>query len=324
MPVHNALPYLDEAVESILAQTFADFEFVILDDASTDGSTERLRQWAARDERIRLIEEPANLGPALSSDKVARAAAAPLIARMDADDISSPDRLAEQVAILADHADVGLVGSLCELITTDGRQVRGPEEWRLARNSAMAPFPHGAMTFRTELFRRVGGYRPACVFWEDQDLAVRLAAVSRVLVIPRPLYLVRQSSTSTRAVSALDRLEQSFDLMFRSMDRLRGKQEYDSLLKAGAERNEKIDPRALISSGSVILWAGGRPRLFRRMLSRARLGLSRRSIAAIVWSGWASASPATLRLFLDSLHRLRNARAGLDPRTPVEWSPAGR
>ena len=64
MPVHNAMPYLDIAVESILGQTFEDFEFVILDDASTDGSRERLREWAARDERIRLLEVKHNLGPA--------------------------------------------------------------------------------------------------------------------------------------------------------------------------------------------------------------------------------------------------------------------
>jgi len=87
MPVHNALPYLDQAVESILGQTLTDFEFVILDDASTDGSTERLREWAARDSRIRLIEVTTNLGPALSSQRVADAATAPIVARMDADDI---------------------------------------------------------------------------------------------------------------------------------------------------------------------------------------------------------------------------------------------
>jgi hypothetical protein len=66
MPVHNALPYLDEAIESILSQTYSDFEFIILDDASTDGSAERLAEWAERDPRIRLISAEYNLGPALS------------------------------------------------------------------------------------------------------------------------------------------------------------------------------------------------------------------------------------------------------------------
>src|SRR3954464_774388 len=109
MPVHNALPYLDAAVASILDQSFDDFEFVILDDASTDGSTERLREWAARDPRIRLIEEKRNLGPALSSERVAREAKAPVVARMDADDVSYSTRLEEQLEVLDNFPDAGVV-----------------------------------------------------------------------------------------------------------------------------------------------------------------------------------------------------------------------
>src|SRR3954449_7426759 len=116
IPVRNALPYLDAAVTSILGQTFKDFEFVILDDASTDGSTERLREWARRDTRIRLLEEKQNLGPALSSERVARAASAPTVARMDADDISYPERLADQLEVLRQHPNVGVVGGLYDII----------------------------------------------------------------------------------------------------------------------------------------------------------------------------------------------------------------
>src|SRR5438445_13136781 len=86
MPVYNALPHLDAAVRSILDQDFSDFEFVILDDASTDGSTERLGEWAAADGRIRLLESERNLGPVGSSNLIVEQARAPLIARMDADD----------------------------------------------------------------------------------------------------------------------------------------------------------------------------------------------------------------------------------------------
>lgn len=100
MPVYNAMPYLDIAVESILGQTYQSFEFVILDDASTDGSTQRLREWAKRDPRIRMLEEKVNLGPALSSQRVAKAAQAPIVARMDADDVSYPRRLEDQLDVL--------------------------------------------------------------------------------------------------------------------------------------------------------------------------------------------------------------------------------
>src|SRR4051812_38525105 len=120
MPVYNALPHLDAAVRSILDQTFTDFEFVIYDDASTDGSAERLRDWAARDRRIRLIEGKHNLGPAGSSALVVEHAAAPLVARMDADDLCSPDRLARQLDLIRDRPEVGVVGSLFEVIDDGG------------------------------------------------------------------------------------------------------------------------------------------------------------------------------------------------------------
>ena len=180
MPVHNALPHLDEAVESILGQTFADFEFVVLDDASTDGSSERLREWAQKDSRIRLLEVDRNLGPVGSSNMVARAATAPFVARMDADDISHRHRLAEEIELLRAHPDVGIVASVCEMIDSSGKKLRDPEVWRLSRRSAFVPFAHGAMMYRRSVFDEVGGYREECEYWEDQDLVVRMADVSKV------------------------------------------------------------------------------------------------------------------------------------------------
>jgi glycosyltransferase involved in cell wall biosynthesis len=145
MPVHNALPHLDSAVHSILGQSFADFEFVILDDASTDGSRERLRELAALDPRIRLLEADEKLGPVASSNMVADAAKAPFVARMDADDISYPDRLGEQVRVLREDPGVGVVASLCDTIDASGRVLRPPEAWRLSRRSPFVPFAHGSM-----------------------------------------------------------------------------------------------------------------------------------------------------------------------------------
>lgn len=169
MPVHNALPHLDEAVESILGQTFGAFEFVILDDASTDRSTDRLRHWASQDPRIRLLRAEANLGPVGSSNMVARAARTPFFARMDADDVSYPDRLAEEIELLSEHADVGVVASLCDMIDRAGRRIRKAEGWRLSRRSVFVPFAHGAMMYRREIFDQVGGYREQCEYWEDQN-----------------------------------------------------------------------------------------------------------------------------------------------------------
>ena len=320
MPVYNAAPYLDAAVESILGQSFGDFEFVILDDASTDGSTERLRQWASRDQRIRLLEEKRNLGPARSSETVARAATAPLVARMDADDISHPDRLRDELAIFERYPDAGVVACLCGFIDSNGRKLRTSDRWRLVRRSPFVPFAHGSMMYRRSVFDQAGGYWRECEYWEDQDLITRMSEVAPVMVIPRALYQYRLSPTSTRTSDAL-KLEHAVDVMYRSTERLGRHQPYDDLLRSGGNETNKVDPRVFISLGSQQLWAGGRPRLFRRLIKRGRLSFDFHTLTALVWTAWASLEPRSLRMFLRSLLVARNLGASLLVRAnqPVEW-----
>src|SRR5438874_2274990 len=121
MPVHNARAYLDQSVTSILRQTHADLEFVILENGSTDGSREALRGWAETDERIRLVEEARTLGLVDSSNTVADLARAPVIARMDADDVSHPTRLARQLEALERDPEAAAIGTLFRGIRPDGR-----------------------------------------------------------------------------------------------------------------------------------------------------------------------------------------------------------
>lgn len=325
MPVHNALPFLDAAVRSIVCQTFSDFEFVILDDASTDGSTERLRYWATQDSRIRLLEAKQKLGPALSSDRVAREASAPIVARMDADDVSYPDRLERQLEVLSRHLDVGVVGSLGDVIDSRGHTVRGRDPWRLKRASWFVPFAHGTLMYRRTLFDQVGGYRKACVYWEDQDLIARMRIVSKVLVIPRALYQTRQWTKNTRLISEPDRLEQAMDLGYRAVARLEQGRDYDDLLHIDAKPT-KVDPRVFISLGSMGLWAGQNPRMLRRLLRRGQLSFDMRSFTALVWAVWGSISPGSLRRFLWLLLQIRNTLASgtVPTNEPVPWSPASR
>ncbi|MEO7277333.1 MAG: glycosyltransferase family A protein [Sphingomicrobium sp.] len=325
MPVYNALPHLDAAIESVLAQTHGSFEFVILDDASTDGSAERLRYWAAQDPRIRLIATKHNLGPAMSSQKVAAAALAPIVARMDADDISYPDRLSKQLDVLRQHPEAGVVGSLCDFIDDSGKKLREPESWRLSRHSALAPFAHGTMMYRSDLFEDIGGYREECIYWEDQDLTIRMAKIAPILIIPQTLYRYRLSTRSIRITSHHEQVERSVDLMYRSVDRAHRGEDYDDLLAGASGVATKVDPRVFISLGSQQLWAGGRPRMFRRMLRRGNLRLTSATIIAAIWTGWASASPSSLRSFLRLLILARNtissARVSRD--LPVVWHPPG-
>jgi glycosyltransferase involved in cell wall biosynthesis len=321
MPVHNALPYLDDAVESILDQTFSDFEFVVLDDASTDGSRERLHHWATKDARIRVIEVSKNLGPARSSDRVARAASAPIVARMDADDLSHPERLERQLEVLKQDPRVGLVASFCDVVDACGRTVRTAEAWRATRHSPFVPFAHGTIMYRQSVFEQVGGYRAECEYWEDQDLIARMGIVSAILIVPKTLYRVRQSTISTRAASRLEIVERAIDLMYRCTARMSNGQDYGELLHERRDPQAKLDPRVFIAIGSVHLWAGMRPQLFRRMLRRSTLSFSVKTFSALVWTVWASASPATLRLFLRILLRLRNSAFAPQIDKPVPWTP---
>ena len=146
MPVHNALPFLDASIGSILNQSFSDFEFVILNDASTDGSDTVLRKWEKRDSRLRVIESPDKLGLAGSSNLIVSSSRARIIARMDADDISHPDRLIQQLDIMERHSDVVVVGTLCDGIDAAGQRTRPADRWRIVRRSRYIPFPHWANT----------------------------------------------------------------------------------------------------------------------------------------------------------------------------------
>ena len=325
MPVHNALPHLDAAVRSILTQSFSDFEFLIYDDASTDGSLDRLRHWAASDGRIKLFEGKRQLGPALSSRFIAEKATCALVARMDADDLAHPDRLLRQVELLQTDPEIGLVASLCDVIDGDGRHLRKPEYWRLARASNFAPFPHGSMTYRHEIYERSGGYRAESEYWEDQDLILRMAALARVAIIPEALYQNRLTLGSTRVTSDHERVERAVDLMYRSMASYEQQGEYEALVAPGAARPAKFDPRVFIASGSLTLWAGGRPKVLRRLLARGRLRPDLRTLVALVWATWADLSPGSLRTVLKMLLRSRNRLGGTSRLSePVYWSPGSR
>jgi hypothetical protein len=325
MPVRNAFPYLDAAIGSILSQSHRDFEFVIRDDDSSDGSRERLRFWAAKDKRIRLFEGSECLGPAGSSNFVVEQARAPIVARMDADDISHPDRLGRQLEILRRSDEVVLVGSVWEGIDRTGRIVREPDLRALRHGVFAAPFTHGSILFRRDSFDQAGGYRAECDFWEDLDLCLRMASVGRVLISTEPLYQYRFSDTSTRLTSARARVEQAVDLMFDCRARYLEGEDYSPLLAASHFRRAdgRTNPNTLLSLAFTTLWSGLRPQTLGPLLSRGRLGFDRPTAQALVWALWAETSPRSLRFVMRRLLHRRNGRARewLDGAGVCEWRP---
>jgi glycosyltransferase involved in cell wall biosynthesis len=322
MPVRNAGPYLDASVESILAQTFAELELVVLDDGSTDGSAGQLRDWAKRDSRIRLVETPVRLGLPRGSDRVVREARAPVCARMDADDVACPTRLAVQWEVLQANPDAALVGTLWEGIDARGRLVRPRDRWRLTRRSSFAPFPHGSIMFRREVFDAVGGYRAACDYWEDLDLYLRMATRGRVLVVPEPLYRYRFHSASRLGGDIAGDEERAAELMLRCLAVRGAGGDYAPLLASAAEADGRpLSPAALYHLAARRLWAGRRPGILRR------LGAVRPSRPSPLWLGLlvlataGELAPRLVRAALATFIRLRDARAGrlVPDGTPVEW-----
>jgi glycosyltransferase involved in cell wall biosynthesis len=186
MPVRNAETFVDEAITSILAQTFTDLEIIVVDDRSTDASLEILRGYEAQDARVRVVMLDEQLGVAGALNAGLARVTAPLVARMDADDVARPERFALQVAEMDRDPGLGLLGSQISVIGLDGT----PEEqfpwelplthdetvWRLLYET---PICHPTVVMRTDVVRDLGGYDPNYAN-EDMDLWTRMAFVTRM------------------------------------------------------------------------------------------------------------------------------------------------
>ena len=200
MSVYNNAPYLAHAIESILAQTLGDFEFLIVNDGSTDESGEIIDRFAASDSRIRPIHQ-ANAGLIVSLNRMIDEARAPLIARMDGDDVALPERFVRQLAFLDANPDIGVLGTGCTCIDEDGRpsvykfdNVTTPEDV-LEDLKNGPPICHPSVLMRRDAVRAVGGYHHAYKHCEDYDLWLRMSEHVRMANLPDRLLLYRQSET---------------------------------------------------------------------------------------------------------------------------------
>ena len=196
MPVFNSRPYISDAVQSILAQTFLDFEFIIVDDGSNDGTADILRRWAAKDERIRLIHQ-SNRGVSAASNRGLELAQGEFYARMDHDDIALPHRLERQVHFLRNHPECVAVGGQVLMIDCDGFPIRIPtvpqthEQIEASFTHVWSMF-HPTLTARTAAVREVGGYSNEFNAIEDLDLFIKLAEKGRLANLPEVVLQYRQ------------------------------------------------------------------------------------------------------------------------------------
>jgi hypothetical protein len=198
MSVYNGERFLIPAVESVLDQTFTDFEFLIVDDGSTDSTPDIIRNYAARDHRVRPILRE-NRGLVASLNEVLAKARAPIVARMDADDICLPTRFQRQYDFLAANPDYGVVGTQARDIDEHDADWHctapphpGTHDAFLDAITHQAPLLcHPAVMFRRDIVLAVGGYHAAFRHCEDLDLWLRLASITRLCSLPEQLICYR-------------------------------------------------------------------------------------------------------------------------------------
>jgi glycosyltransferase involved in cell wall biosynthesis len=216
MPVYNGEQYLREAVQSVLDQSFSDFEFVIINDASTDNTGEILSEFARQDERIIILQNQENLGLTGSLNKGIDRARGEYIARQDADDISLPERFKKQVALLDSNPEVVLVSCNIEKINTEGKPLgimkRSCSDrlvsWYLLFYNRVSG--HSQVMFRRKTVNALGGYSKKYPYCEDYELWCRMAGVGIVKILPEVLIQQRFHPSS---VSAKKQAEQKQDVL---------------------------------------------------------------------------------------------------------------
>ena len=196
MTVRNGARYLPETLDALAAQTLSDYELVINDNGSVDATPSILAAWAGRDARIRVLPR-LPLGNRTFTQGIRRAfeaATAPLVAINDSDDVSAPDRLAQQVAVLQARPEVVLVGSWYDQIDHTGQRIdrRQPPTDVFSAYQSGNPIAHSSVMVRRDKAIAAGGYRERYIYASDFALQIALArAGGQVAMVPEPLIRIR-------------------------------------------------------------------------------------------------------------------------------------
>jgi hypothetical protein len=197
IPIFNGEKYLYHSLESIVNQTFIDFEVLLIDDGSTDGSMSILNEFAHHDKRVRIISKT-NSGLTDTLNRGLLECRGNWIARMDQDDIASPKRLEQQVKKIESDDAIVLVGS--DFVTLD-EQTRKTKRYKIpSTHGKMVKrlerlrgfFPHSSALIHAETIRRIGGYDPLALFNEDWDLWLRLSECGKIGSVSEPLMIIRK------------------------------------------------------------------------------------------------------------------------------------
>jgi Glycosyl transferase family 2 len=268
MAVHNGEPYVGESVQSVLDQTFTDFELLVVDDASTDATVEIATGFG--DERIRLLRNERNLGQVRSLNRGLPEALGEYVARLDADDTCRPTRLERQVEILDAQPRVGLVGTWMDAVDDRGRLLGRLQKTLddyvdfLYHTLIMRVYvSHPSAMYRRDPVLRLGGYDEATGPAEDKDLWRKLALERfEARIVPEPLVRYRlhdQQLSQTRAGYQLQVDGASQDRFLEQLSP-EGPAKPVRLLLAGDPEAWDHDPSETLRGVELVL-AGARDRL---------------------------------------------------------------
>jgi glycosyltransferase involved in cell wall biosynthesis len=190
MAVYNGMPYLEEAVDSVLKQTYKNFEFIIVNDASTDKSWKFLK--SIKDKRLVLLQNKKNMGLANSLNKALRLSRGDFIARMDADDISLPKRLEIQLNFMTKNPNIDLCGTWVDKINAEGEKVgetKYPQKDKsIKKLLAWKPsIVHPTFFAKVKFFKQLGNYDPRFDYAEEYELLMRAGDRFKMANIPQKL-----------------------------------------------------------------------------------------------------------------------------------------
>ncbi|MDJ0688707.1 MAG: glycosyltransferase [Xenococcaceae cyanobacterium MO_188.B32] len=230
MSVHNGSLYLHESVDSILNQIFTDFEFIIVDDGSTDDSWGILTKYAKCDRRIKLYKNEENIGLTKSLNKGLKLAEGEYIARQDADDISLPTRFEKQVIFLQEHPEIILASCDIELINVEGLTIDKYQRhcepdlvaWYLLFYNRLGG--HSQVMFRREITINLGGYLENCRYSQDYELWCRLIKVGKIAILPETLMKQRRHSESISAGKSSEQKVYSLEQVKANIKQLLGEE----------------------------------------------------------------------------------------------------
>ncbi len=211
MCVYNGERYLREAIESILNQSFTNFEFIIVNDASTDNTPKIIKEYTKCDNRIRIFENKENLGLTRSLNKGIKLTKGVYIACQDADDISLPCRLEKQVKFLDRNEDIGALGAAVELIDEQGKSLNKiyiPTDHeslscRLLINNC---FSHSTLMARYNILVKLGGYNEKFKYAQDYDLWWRFSNVTKLSALPEIMVKKRHTNSSITSINRKEQL----------------------------------------------------------------------------------------------------------------------